>query len=171
MVILVGDSRTKFEALIPRTERDRCVFIYYGGGSYHILEGDMMPQVKKMLKKYPAAPVILNFGCNGNWESDNFGRLASVYDGLMAEYPERKFYVAAVYPSRSAEKYYTEDDMEKMNRRLKKKYGQDGLFIDAASFIESSGFVSDEYMRDELHYKNAANIAILAWLRKQVGAD
>ena len=129
IILYVGDSRTWFYDLHHIKDR-RDGLIYRDGASIGELRynknysrcGQLGKYLRDALKTYPNAKIVLNFGCNGcSRVSRNAKRVVNEYQKWMRAYPDRKFYVASIFPA-AGQKPYSRANMHYMNRALKKKW-------------------------------------------------
>ena len=96
----------------------------------------------------------------------------------MRAYPDRKFYVASIFPA-AGQKPYSRANMHYMNRALKKKFPN--IYIDAGEYLErrgldqprkdGRGFQKRRGGYDLRHYSRYASKAVKKYIRSVVMAE
>ena len=185
VIIYVGDSRTMFYAIWNLRGKNDCL-IYQDGASIGALKynkdygkcSQLAKYLRSALKSYPNAKVVFNFGCNGCSHLARNGRaLVKEYRKWIRAYPDRKFYVASVFPA-ADKKPYSRANMHYINKVLKKNFPD--IYIDAGEYLERRGLdqtrsdgkglhrMGNRY--DLKHYSKYASRAVKNYIRSVVMA-
>lgn len=90
--IFVGDSRT---VGMQNTVGNGHIYIGKVGEGYQWFSTQGIRSLKKALKTAPQAKVILNLGVN---DLGNLGNYISLYQDLIVQYPQARFYFLSVNP-------------------------------------------------------------------------
>lgn len=107
-----------------------------------------LPRLKKLLKQYPEASIVLNHGVN---DMDNADQYIGSYRSLMAAYPKAKFIVMSVNPvNKTKYKGYAQPAViEAYNKKLFAAFPEH--YLDTYNYLKEHKFESP----DGLHYDTA----------------
>lgn len=174
VIILVGDSRTMMCTYQGgyQSARSNFCLCWVNGGTISVIgkKGKLTPYVEKKIRRYrKRCIVVLNLGVNGNSHpKKNARRIIKTYNRWMKRYPDVPFYVVSVNPTILNGGPYSEKNVEKVNKYLKKEYQPKGIYIDTWSMLKKSSLFKGKMrgMRDEKHYTWAASKKILKYIRK-----
>ena len=175
VIILVGDSRTMMCTYQGRfqSSRSNYCFCWVNGGNISVIgkKGKLTPYVKKKIRRYrKRCIVVLNLGVNGNSDpKKNAKRIIKTYNRWMKLYPDVPFYVVSVNPTMIHGGPYSDKNVVKLNKRLKKEYKPKGIYIDTYSKLKKSSLLKGQMlgMKDEKHYTWRASKLILDYIRKK----
>ena len=174
IIIFVGDSRAMQCTYGNKNASvlKNYVFCYVNGGSSSVINyknGKLSGILKNLLHKYrnDDTIVIFNLGVNGNSNpTKNANRTAKIYNKWIKAYPNIKFYVESIWPTKIKSKKgsYRNSNVVKFNKILKAEYVNKGLFIDAYEYIKHNDLMTGG-MRDKIHYKFNSTKKILKFTR------
>lgn len=167
--IFIGDSRTvgmcsavtgiysdgKLVKRVNGTEQE----FYFGkissGCSWYSTKA--VSRLKKLLKKYPDAAVVLNHGIN---DLGSLGYYIMSYRSLMNSYPDAKFVIMSVNPVKTKKyKGYAKPALiQAFNKSMQAAFPNN--FVDTYSFMKQNKFKTP----DGLHYDTATYRTLYGYL-------
>ena len=169
--IFIGDSRTvglcaaltgisRNAKLVSINTADREEFFYgkvSSGFAWYSTSGIKM--IKKLLKKYPQASVVLNHGINDLGNIDDY---IESYQSLMLSYPTAKFIIMSVNPvnTKKYKGYAKPAKIEAFNMELRRAFPNN--FLDTYHYLKRTRFQS----QDGLHYDKETYLRIYQYASK-----
>lgn len=127
-VIWAGDSRTLG---MQNAMKNDDVYIGASGEGYQWLSQIGLPQVKEAIARYPASPVVFNFGVN---DYDNLEHYLLLYEALLEEYPNTGFYFLSVNPIDPAVcTNITNEEITDFNRHLQSSFSD--AYLDSYTYL------------------------------------
>lgn len=159
--------------------RRNYVVVYSSGGTIDSINpfgGDRWigNKLRKVLQKYPTAPVVFALGVNGNADPyANFGRTV-VYDYYIRSFPKHRYIISTVGGTGSISGAYSNSNVVKFNVLLRQKYANSSsvALYDCYEFLEDSKLLcpgkNNKGTKDGLHYKSKVYKALLKDLREFV---
>lgn len=158
--IFIGDSRTVglnaavgggyYDGQLVSRREDKAKEFYYAkvSSGYSWYSAQALPKLKKLLKQYPEAAVVLNHGIN---DLDSVDRYISSYRSLMADYPAAKFVIMSVNPvnTKKYKGYAQPAAIEKFNQKIFNAFPDN--YLDTYHYLQENKFESP----DGLHYDTA----------------
>ena len=173
IIIYIGDSRVMYCTVGEENSdvRQNFAFIYVNGGilgHFWRIGGKLTSRVEEYLELYrPYHPtVVLNFGLNGNrYPEDNAAKIIETYGYWMEDYPDIRFYVEGIGPTKKNKGVYSNSRINRLNAVLKAYYEPKGMWIDTYSSLKRSD------LRDKLHYKKKTSRKIMQQIRERVESD
>lgn len=160
--IFVGDSRTVGMGAATG-KSSKCIAKIGQGYDWYVSTAE--PQLKKKLKKNPAATVVINLGVN---DVGNYKNYISRYKKLLQSFPKAKIYFMSINPVDSKYNWgwlscsQMKSSIKKFNSELKKAFPT--RYIDCYTYLTKEGFST----RDGIHYSNATYKRIYTYILKQV---
>ena len=177
VIIYVGDSRVMYMTCGPKKSARRAnfAFAYINGGNVTSIgkNGSLTPYVTKLINKYRARnPVIVfNFGLNGNGNAKkNAKRVIRIYRQWMKQYPDLRFVVESVNPTRLTKGSYSDKKVVRLNKRLRAAFEPEGIWMDNYTVMLNQKIVkkSGYGFKDNYHYKWKTSKKMLRIVRKWV---
>ena len=173
IILYIGDSRVMYCTCDERNSdvRENFAFCFVNGGdlrAFWRIGGKLSIPVETYLDMYKDKNpvVVLNFGLNGNRNPEkNAKAIIETYGYWMRDYPNIRFYVEGIGPTKKNSGAYSNSRVNRLNRALKAYYEPRGMWIDTYSSLKRSD------LRDKYHYKWTTSRKIMTQIRARVESD
>ncbi len=157
LLIWVGDSRTLGMRDAMKNED---VYIGASGEGYPWLAETGLPQLRDAIARYPAAPVVLNFGVN---DYDDMELYLKLYESLTEEYQDTRFYFLSVNPIEPTLcKNITNEEIADFNAHLKAAFPD--TYLDSFTYLMAEEVATV----DGIHYSEEGYQAIYQFAVNQI---
>lgn len=181
VIIYAGDSRVMFCTAGTKVSdaRTNIAFCFVNGGNVNVIKpsnGKLTSRFKGYIDKYRSRnPVIVfAFGLNGNSNPEkNAKRIIKIYNKWMAAYPDLKFYVESIGPTKLGSGPYGNPNVIRLNQALKEEFEPRGIWLDTYTYLSENDIVnsSGKGLRDNYHYKWKTCKKQIIKIRELVEAD
>jgi hypothetical protein len=133
-----------------------------------ILKEPLYSYLKAAIKRFPSAPVILNFGVNGMQGNEDGKNIVLVYQKLFKSFPRTRFFVESINPTAFRAGIHSNRKVLAINKTLSRSFP--GRYIDCYNYLLNKGIVNLNgtkgfLSRDRLHYNWATCREILTATR------
>lgn len=163
VILYIGDSRVMFCTCGKKNSdaRTNFAFCFVNGGNVGVINpktGKLSSRVRGYIEKYRSRnPVIVfAFGLNGNSNPEkNAKRVIRTYNKWIKAYPELRFYVESIGPTKLSSGSYSNPNVIRLNKVLEEEFEPRGLWLDTYSYIVDNDIVNStgKGLRDNYHYK------------------
>lgn len=155
--IWAGDSRTL--GMQDAMNNDD-IYIGASGEGYYWLFETGLPLIKEAITANPGLPVIFNFGVN---DYDNLENYLSLYEEILAEYPDTHFYFLAVNPIEPTLcSNITNEEITDFNSHLKESFGD--AYLDSFTYL----MINEVVPFDGVHYSEEGYQLIYEYAAQQI---
>lgn len=171
--IFVGDSRT---VGMSNTVGGEDIFIGEVGEGYQWFSAQGIKKLKKALKDAPQSKVIINLGVN---DLGSLGNYISLYQTLIVQYPQARFYFLSVNPIEAKlakasgynTQYVNNSSIETFNNGIRAAFP--GAYLDSYQYLLQQGLVKNVKAGrgtvDGIHYTSSVYWAIYNYVLSMTG--
>jgi lysophospholipase L1-like esterase len=143
-------------------DNDDC-YIAAAGEGYEWLSASGLPLLYDAIAAYPDSPVIFNFGVN---DYDNMALYLALYQSLVQDYPDTRFYFLSVNPIEPTLCHnITNEEIADFNQHLKDLFPD--TYIDSFTYL----MVNQAVTIDGIHYSSEDYRKIYEFATAQIAAD
>lgn len=156
-IIWAGDSRT---IGMRDAMKNQDIYIGASGEGYNWLSETGLPQIRTAIAENPGIPVVFNFGVN---DYDNLTNYMELYESLLKEYPDTRFYFLSVNPIDPAIcKNITNEEISDFNSHLKDL--SPDTYLDSYTYL----MVNEAVPIDGVHYSGETYQMIYEYAADQI---